>query len=173
MTGGSRPRGWSARSSSSDSAQSCSPSAGTPRPAWSTSSTLRASPRTVYWYFENKEALFRELVVANRQNLRRAQGRSIDPEATPLQQIRQGTEASLVYMADQAQFFALLEVENINRNFADVLRVGTQVHTADDAPPHRGRGSTGARSATTTRSCWPSEWWGQSATTATSIAAVG
>jgi AcrR family transcriptional regulator len=84
-----------------------------------------------YWYFENKEALFRELVVDNRQGLRSAQGGSIDPDATPLQQIRQGTEASLVYMAERAPFFALLEVENINRNFADVLRVGTDVHTAD------------------------------------------
>lgn len=84
-----------------------------------------------YWYFDNKEAVFRELVVANRQGLRTAQGRAIDLDATPLQQIRQGTEASLVYMAERAPFFALLEVENINRDFADELRLGTQVHTAD------------------------------------------
>lgn len=84
-----------------------------------------------YWYFENKAALFTELVVENRERLRRAQYRAIDPSATPLQQIRQGAEASLRYMADRAPFFALLEIENINREFADVLRVGTDIHTAD------------------------------------------
>ncbi len=84
-----------------------------------------------YWYFENKGSLFTELVVENREGLRRAQARAIDTTATPLQQIRQGAEASLVYMAERAPFFALLEVENVNRAFADVLRVGTDIHTAD------------------------------------------
>lgn len=84
-----------------------------------------------YWYFENKAALFTELVVENRERLRRAQYQAISPEATPLQQIRQGAETSLLFMAERAPFFALLEIENINRQFADVLRVGTDVHTAD------------------------------------------
>jgi len=84
-----------------------------------------------YWYFENKAALFTELVVENRERLRRAQFAAIDLSATPLQQIRQGTEASLLYMAERAPFFALLEVENVNRAFADVLRVGTDIHAAD------------------------------------------
>ena len=84
-----------------------------------------------YWYFENKAALFTELVVANRESLRRAQVAAIDPNATPLQQIRQGTEASLWFMAERAPFFALLELENVNRDFADILRVGTDIHTAD------------------------------------------
>ena len=37
-----------------------------------------------YWYFENKEALFRELVEQNRLRLRRAQAQAIDPTAEPL-----------------------------------------------------------------------------------------
>lgn len=84
-----------------------------------------------YWYFENKAALFTELVVDNREQLRQAQYEAIDRGATPLQQIRQGAEASLLFMAERAPFFALLEVENINREFADVLRVGTGIHTSD------------------------------------------
>lgn len=84
-----------------------------------------------YWYFENKAALFTELVVENRERLRLAQYRAIDPSATALQQIRQGAGASLRYMAERAPFFALLEVENVNRAFADVLRVGTDIHVAD------------------------------------------
>src|SRR3954463_2002059 len=86
-----------------------------------------------YWYFENKEALFRELVEQNRLRLRRAQAAAIDLDAEPLMRIRQGAEASVRYMATYAHFFALLEVENLEKQFADELRRGTEVHTADVA----------------------------------------
>ena len=86
-----------------------------------------------YWYFENKEALFRELVEMNRLQLRKFQAAAMDPEAEPLLQIRQGTEASVRYMASYASFFALLEVENLDKQFADELRKGTAVHTRDIA----------------------------------------
>jgi AcrR family transcriptional regulator len=86
-----------------------------------------------YWYFENKEAVFRDLVEQNRLRLRRAQAAAIDLEAEPLQRIRQGAEASVRYMATYAHFFALLEVENLEKRFADDLRRGTEVHAADVA----------------------------------------
>jgi AcrR family transcriptional regulator len=86
-----------------------------------------------YWYFENKEALFRELVELNRLRLRKFQAAAMDPEAEPLLQIRQGTEASVRYMASYASFFSLLEVENLDKQFADELRKGTAVHTRDMA----------------------------------------
>jgi AcrR family transcriptional regulator len=84
-----------------------------------------------YWYFDNKEALFRELVVLNRQRLRQAQASAIDPTGEPLLQIRQGAEGSLAFMSRQAHFFALLEVENLGKQFADVLRKGNEIHLAD------------------------------------------
>jgi AcrR family transcriptional regulator len=86
-----------------------------------------------YWYFENKEALFRELVEKNRLRLRRAQGSAIDPAAEPLLRLRQGAEASVRYMATYAHFFALLEVENLEKDFADERRKGTELHSADVA----------------------------------------
>jgi AcrR family transcriptional regulator len=86
-----------------------------------------------YWYFENKEALFRELVELNRDRLRRAQARAMDAQAEPLLRIRQGVEASVAFMSSHAHFFALLEVENLDKQFADVLRLGTEVHAADVA----------------------------------------
>ncbi|HEX2575020.1 MAG TPA: TetR family transcriptional regulator [Aquihabitans sp.] len=86
-----------------------------------------------YWYFENKEALFRELVEHNRLQLRRAQAKAIDPAAEPLLRLRQGAEASVHHMAAYAHFFALLEVENLEKTFADERRKGTQIHTADVA----------------------------------------
>lgn len=86
-----------------------------------------------YWYFENKEALFREIVEQNRHRLRKAQGDAIDPTAEPLLQIRQGAEASVRFMAKYAHFFALLEVENLDASFAAERRKGTEIHTSDVA----------------------------------------
>jgi AcrR family transcriptional regulator len=86
-----------------------------------------------YWYFENKEQLFRELADEIRLRLRRSQGEALDPSADPLTRIRQGAEASVRFMAINAPFFALLEVESIDRQFVDVLRKGTDVHVSDVA----------------------------------------
>lgn len=86
-----------------------------------------------YWYFENKEALFRELVGEHRLRLRRAQADAIDPTAEPLLRIRQGAAASVNYMSAHSHFFSLVEVENLDKQFADVLRQGTEVHAADVA----------------------------------------
>ena len=86
-----------------------------------------------YWYFENKEQLFRELAADIRQRLRRAQGAAVDVGADPLTRIYQGTAASLRFMSEHAPFFALLEVENADRQFVDVLRGGTEVHVTDVA----------------------------------------
>jgi AcrR family transcriptional regulator len=86
-----------------------------------------------YWYFENKEELFRELADEIRLRLRRSQGEAMDPAADPLSQIRQGAEASVRFMAINAPFFALLEVESANRQFVDTLRQGTDVHVQDVA----------------------------------------
>ena len=86
-----------------------------------------------YWYFENKEQLFRELAEDIRLRLRRSQGEAIDPDGDALSRIRQGCEASVRFMAINAPFFSLLEVENLDRRFVDVLRTGTEVHVNDVA----------------------------------------
>ena len=86
-----------------------------------------------YWYFENKEALFGELVEQNRLRLRRAQAAAIDPDAEALMRLRQGAEASVRHMAAYSHFFALLEVENLEKTFADERRRGTEIHTTDVA----------------------------------------
>jgi AcrR family transcriptional regulator len=82
-----------------------------------------------YWYFDNKEALFRELAESIRLQLRRQQGAVLDPEALPLVNLYRGTEASVLFMAEHAHFFSLLEVEG--RNFTDILRQGTRQHIDD------------------------------------------
>ena len=82
-----------------------------------------------YWYFENKEALFKELAGSIRLNLRREQGAALREDAPPLVNLYRGTEASVLFMAEHAHFFSLLEVEG--RNFTDVLRQGTRQHIND------------------------------------------
>ena len=55
----------------------------------------------------------------------------MDPEADPLVKIRQGSEASVRFMAAHARSFALMAVENVDRQFVGDIRQGTEVH-ADD-----------------------------------------
>ncbi len=86
-----------------------------------------------YWYFENKDALFLELVELNRLRLRQAQAAAISPESEPLLRVRQGAEASVRFMARFAHFFALLEVEHSETAFAEARRRGSEVHTSDVA----------------------------------------
>src|SRR4051812_21168338 len=83
-----------------------------------------------YWYFENKEALFAELVRSMRLKLRTTQSAAIDPDADPLVRIRQGTDASVRFMGQHRAFFALLEVEQRSSGLAAVLREGTEIHVA-------------------------------------------
>jgi AcrR family transcriptional regulator len=84
-----------------------------------------------YWYFETKEQVFRDLAEGLRLRLRRAQAAAMDPDADPLVQLRQGSEASVRFIAAHAQSFALIAVENVDRVFLDDIRRGTDVH-ADD-----------------------------------------
>ncbi|MGH9110987.1 MAG: TetR/AcrR family transcriptional regulator [Acidimicrobiales bacterium] len=82
-----------------------------------------------YWYFENKEALFRELAASIRLRLRRQQAAAIDDDAPALVRLLQGAVESVRFMAENAPFFSLLEVEG--RNVSDVLRQGTEQHVRD------------------------------------------
>jgi AcrR family transcriptional regulator len=91
----------------------------------------------VYWYFPTKEQLFAELVRSMRLQLRRAQAAAMDPGADPLERIRQGTEASVVFMAEHRAYFALLDVERSHdldahgAEVASVLREGSDVYASD------------------------------------------
>lgn len=84
-----------------------------------------------YWYFDNKEALFADLVRRVRHELRTTQAAAMDPNADALERIRQGAEATVRFMAARARFFSLLEVENLPESLGAVLRQGTDEHVAD------------------------------------------
>jgi AcrR family transcriptional regulator len=84
-----------------------------------------------YWYFPTKESLFAELVRSMRTQLRRAQAAAMDPTADAVTRIRQGTEASVIFMAEHRSYFALLDVERADDEVANVLRDGSDVYASD------------------------------------------
>ena len=84
-----------------------------------------------YWYFPTKESLFEELVRMMRLRLRRAQAAAMTADADPLVRIRQGSEASVRFMADHQHYFALLDVERTDPALAEVLKEGSEVYALD------------------------------------------
>lgn len=84
-----------------------------------------------YWYFPTKLDLFAELVRTMRRQLRRAQAAAMDPSADALTRLHQGTVASVVFMAEHAAYFALVDVERGDPTIADTLREGSQVYLDD------------------------------------------
>jgi len=86
-----------------------------------------------YWYFPTKLALFAELARTMRQSLRRAQAAAMDPDADAITRIRQGTAASVLFMAEHVSYFALVDVERADPEIAETLRDGSNVYLADVA----------------------------------------
>jgi AcrR family transcriptional regulator len=84
-----------------------------------------------YWYFPTKRDLFAELVRTMRLWLRRAQAAAMDTDADPVTRIRQGTVASVLFMADHAAYFTLVDVERRDPSIAETLSDGSDVYLAD------------------------------------------
>ena len=86
-----------------------------------------------YWYFENKEALFKELVESTRHGMRQYQAEAIDPEADPLVRIKQGVEASILFMGEHRRLYSMFDLEALDQRTANLLRGGGDVHALDTA----------------------------------------
>ncbi len=86
-----------------------------------------------YWYFENKEAVFRELVESTRRRMRSEQRAAIDPAAHPLLRIRQGTEASIRFMGEHRRLYSIIDLESLNPALTTLLRAGGDIHAQDTA----------------------------------------
>jgi AcrR family transcriptional regulator len=84
-----------------------------------------------YWYFPTKLDLFSELVRHMRLQLRRAQAEAMRPDADALERIRSGTVASVLFMAEHATYFSLVDVERADPEIADALRDGSRVYLDD------------------------------------------
>ncbi len=86
-----------------------------------------------YWYFENKEALFREIVTATRDDLRRAQARAIEDERDPLARIALGIEASLRFFEEHQHLYLLLRFAGTQERFASLTEEAQEVIVSDTA----------------------------------------
>ncbi len=84
-----------------------------------------------YWYFETKQALFVDLVRSVRQRLRRAQAAAMDDDADPLTRIRQGAEASVLFMSEHTAFFAVVADVGRDAAIAPVLAEAAEIYTID------------------------------------------
>lgn len=84
-----------------------------------------------YWYFPTKDDLFVELVRTMRRRLRQAQAAGMDPTADPMTRLRQGTEASVRFIADHAAYFSFVEVERTDAAMAQLVRDGSEVYLHD------------------------------------------
>ena len=86
-----------------------------------------------YWYFDNKEAVFRELVELTRQRMRAQQKHDIDPTANPLLRLRQGTESSIRFMGEHRRLYSIIDLESLGPSLTRLLRSGGDVHARDNA----------------------------------------
>lgn len=86
-----------------------------------------------YWYFENKEAVFEELVDHTRRTMREQQAAAIDPSANPLVRIRQGTESSIRFMGEHRRLYSMTDPESLGPKLTGLLRAGGDVHARDTA----------------------------------------
>jgi len=87
----------------------------------------------LYWYFPTKLDLFTELVRTMRHRLRRAQAEAMRGTGPALDRIRAGTEESVRFMAENAHYFALVEVERADTEIAEALNDGSRVYLDDVA----------------------------------------
>ena len=85
-----------------------------------------------YWYFENKESLFSELVVSMRSQVRRAQAAAMATTEHPIDRLRLAIEAAVTFMAENSAYFSFVENEREDKAVSGILR-DSSVHYLDDA----------------------------------------
>jgi AcrR family transcriptional regulator len=84
-----------------------------------------------YWYFPSKDALITDLVRTMRQQLRRAQASAMEPTASGLIQLRQGSQESVRFMSRHQAWFALLDMEGSDPALSAAVDEGAKVYVAD------------------------------------------
>ena len=86
-----------------------------------------------YWYFESKEALFREILTDTTRRLRFFQGCYLADEPDPVRRIAKGIVATFDFIVHNAHVFALLDHASIQARFARQRTEVARVHGVDTA----------------------------------------
>ena len=86
-----------------------------------------------YWYFESKEALFREILREAQTDLRRRQQQAIGDETDPVRRIEAGIRASMKWAAEHRDHNALVAFAATEERFLPAIRKGEEIAIADIA----------------------------------------
>jgi len=86
-----------------------------------------------YWYFESKEALFREILTDTTRRLRFFQGCYLGEEADPVRRIAKGVVATFDFIVHNVHVFALLDHASVQARFAAERTEVARVHGLDTA----------------------------------------
>ena len=86
-----------------------------------------------YWYFESKEALFREILTDTTRRLRFFQGGYLAGEPDPVRRIGKGVVATFDFIVHNAHVFALLDHASTQARFARERTEVARVHGLDTA----------------------------------------
>ena len=84
-----------------------------------------------YWYFDSKEALFRQILRDAQTDLRRRQQAVIEDESDPLGRIEQGIRASLAWSEEHRDLIKLVQFAETEERFAEALHRGEEIAVAD------------------------------------------
>jgi AcrR family transcriptional regulator len=84
-----------------------------------------------YWYFDSKEALFRQILRDAQTDLRRRQQAAIADEPDPLRRIELGLRASMAWSAEHRDLIKLVQFAETEERFAEALQRGEQIAVAD------------------------------------------
>lgn len=86
-----------------------------------------------YWYFESKEALFRELLERCLLLLRRSQRHAIEDVADPVERLSRGIKASIAFYGSDPGYLALIRTAARYEEFSGLLHAGQEVVVSDTA----------------------------------------
>lgn len=84
-----------------------------------------------YWYFESKEALFREIMADAARRLRRYQGSLIAGEPDPVRRIAKGIVATMDFIVRNRHVFALLDHASGQPRFQQQRTEARREHVLD------------------------------------------
>ena len=88
-----------------------------------------------YWYFDNKEELFRSILREAQRDLRRRQRTALEDAPDPLGRIGEGIRESVRWSAEHKELFTLVAFAATDDRFSGLVRRGQEV-TLTDAMKH-------------------------------------
>jgi AcrR family transcriptional regulator len=84
-----------------------------------------------YWYFDSKEELFVEILRTAQTDMRRRQQREIADVADPVERVKLGVRAAVLWMAEHDDLRRLFEFARTEAAFNGAMKAGQRVLVGD------------------------------------------